>query len=115
MFPNSKLSIYKNNHIHSKWALADNNFVYTGSQNVTDSDSFENIVIFQDPIIYEYYKKAFIDIIHNKEPYNIQPKNSISIKKNYFKSKYSPYSDKSGCLISNVKVKFAANGMLNRN
>lgn len=111
----NNIKIYPNNHIHSKWILADPNFVYTGSQNISDSDSFENIVIFVDKIIYSYYHKIFNIIINNGGPYNIKPNNNVVIKNNYSNKNYFPYFDNQSSSVKKVTVKFATDGMVNWN
>lgn len=114
-----KLIIQKNDHIHSKWILADNDFVYTGSQNIANSNSFENIVMFHDSKIYQYYKDVFNAIFEDDlGPYNIKPNNYTNVESKPNKSDIlteSNYDDNSIYTVDDVTVKFSAISMVNWN
>ena len=109
------LAIYVNDKIHSKWILGDSQFVYTGSQNLEDSDSFENISIFNDSKIYEYYESVFNNILQGITPYNIKPINNTLIPNSPTASCYVPYEKTHSINVQNLDIKFSANGMVNWN
>ena len=104
-------SIIRNDTIHSKWILADPNFVYTGSQNLVDSDSFENVLIFNDADLYSYYKDAFTKICNDHTRTNtIKPRNKTFIPKNYGNNTSMPYENTSSILVGPLKIKTSALG-----
>lgn len=100
------LSIYAIDNIHSKLILADNNFVYAGSQNMVDTYSFENIVIFHDRKIYEYYHQMLWQRLCSNAP-ETKSKHGIVIPKKISGQSRQLYCDRAVFRADNVKAKIS--------